>query len=249
MQHSSLLYPSLSPRVCSNSCPLSQWCHPTILSSIAHFSSCLQFFPASESFPMSWFFASEGQSIQTSASASVLPMNIQGWFPLRLTDLISLLSKRFSKVFSSISIKVSIFQCSAFFRVQLSHLCMTTGKTIQSLTVKTFAGKVMSLFFNMSTFLIAFLPKSKCLLISWLQSPSAVILEPSKIKSVTISIIFPFVCHEVLGLDVMILVFWMLSFKSAFSLSYSFPCAPAAKESACNAGSLGSIPGLGRSPG
>ena len=218
MQHSSLLYPSLSPRVCSNSCPLSRWCHPTILSSIAHFSPCLQFFPASESFPMSWFFASEGQSIGTSASASVLPMNIQRWFPLRLTDLISLLSKRYSKVFSSISIKVSVFQCSAFFRVQLSNL-YDYWKNHTVFDCKDFVGKVMSLFFNMSTFLIAFLPKSKCLLISWLQSPSAVILEPNKIKSVTISIIFPFVCHEVMGLDAMILVFWMLSFKSAFSLS------------------------------
>ena len=84
---------------------------------------------------------------------------------------------------------------------------MTTGKTIV-LTIQTFVGKVMSLLFNMlSRFAIAFLPRSKCLLISWLQSPSAVILEPKKIKSVTVFIVSPFLCHEVMGLDAMILVF------------------------------------------
>ena len=99
-----LLCPSLSLRVCSNSCPLSWWCYLTISSSAASFSFCLQSFPASATFPMSQFFASDGQSIRTSASASVLPMNIQDWFPLRLTGLISLLSKRLSRVFSSIMI-------------------------------------------------------------------------------------------------------------------------------------------------
>ena len=92
--------PSQSPRVCSDSCPLSQWYHPTISSSVGPFSSCLQCFPASGSFPMSQFFVSGGQSIGASASASVLPVNIQGWFPLGWTGLISLLS-RFSRVFSS----------------------------------------------------------------------------------------------------------------------------------------------------
>ena len=85
--------PSSIPRTCSNSCPLSWWCHPTISSSVIPFSSCLQSFPASGSFPMSQFFASGGQSIGISASASVLPMNIQDWFPLELTGLISLQSK------------------------------------------------------------------------------------------------------------------------------------------------------------
>ena len=103
--------------------------------------------------------------------------------------------------------------------VQLSHLYMTTGKTI-ALTIWTFVGKVMSLLFNMlSRFVIAFLPRSKHLLMSWLQLPSAVILEPKKIKSVTVSIVSPSICHEVMGPDVMSLVFWMLSFKAAFSLS------------------------------
>ena len=102
------------------------------------------------------------------------------------------------------SSKASILQCSALFTVQLSHPYMTTGKTI-ALTRWTFVGKVMSLFFNMlSRLLITFLPRSKHLLISWLQSPSAVILEPPKIKSATVS---PSICHEVMGLDAMILVF------------------------------------------
>ena len=98
---------------------------------------------------------------------------------------------------------------------------MTTGKTI-TLTRRTFVGKVVSLFFNMlSRLVITFLPKSKRLLISWLQSPSAVILEPSKIKSATVSIVAPSISHEVMGPDAMILVFFMLSFKPDFSLSSS----------------------------
>ena len=105
------------------------------------------------------------------------------------------------------SSKASILRRSAFFIVQLSHPYMTTGKTI-ALTRQTFVGKVMSLLFNMlSRLVIAFLPRSKHLLISWLQSPSAVILEPEKIKSVTVSIVSPSICHEVMGPDVMILVF------------------------------------------
>ena len=114
------------------------------------------------------------------------------------------------------SSKASILQHLAFFIVQLSHPYVTTGKTI-ALTRWTFVGKVVSLLFNMlSRMVIAFLPRSKCLLISWLPSPSAVILEPKKIKSVTVSIVCPFICHEVMGLDAMILVFWMLSFKPTF---------------------------------
>ena len=106
------------------------------------------------------------------------------------------------------SSKASILWCSAFFIVQLSHPYMTTGKTI-ALTRQTFVGKViMSLLFNMlSRLLIVFLPRSKCLLISWMQSPSAVILEPKKIKSLTVSIVSPSICHEVMGPDATILVF------------------------------------------
>ena len=102
------------------------------------------------------------------------------------------------------SSKASILQCSAFFTVQLSHPYMTTGKTI-ALTRRTFVGKVMSLLFNMlSRLVITFLPRSKRLLLSWLQSPSAVILEPRKIKSATVSTVTPSICHEVMGLDAMI---------------------------------------------
>ena len=117
------------------------------------------------------------------------------------------------------SSKASILLCSAFFIVQISHLYMTAGKTI-ALTRWTFDGKVMSLLLNMlSRLVITFLPRSKCLLISWLQSPFAVILEPKKIKSFTVPIVSRSVCHEVMGPDAIILVFWMLSFKSTFSLS------------------------------
>ena len=94
LQHTRFPCPSPVPGACSNSCPLSQWCHPTIWSSVIPFSSCLQSFPASRSFTVSRLFASDLQSIGTSASASVLPMNIQGWFPLGWTGLISLLPKR-----------------------------------------------------------------------------------------------------------------------------------------------------------
>ena len=105
------------------------------------------------------------------------------------------------------SSKASILQHSTFFMVQLSHPCMTTGKTI-ALTRQTFVGKVMSLIFNMlSSLVITFLPRSKRLLISWLQSPYPVILEPPKIKSVIVSIVSPSICHEVMGPDAMLLVF------------------------------------------
>ena len=131
--------PSPIPKACSNSCASSQWCHPTISSSVIPFSFCLQSFPASGSFQISQFFTPGGQSTGASASASVLPMNIQDWFPSGLTDSI-LQSKGLSSVFSSSS-KASILQCSTFFLVQLSHLYMTTGKTI-ALTRRTFVGNV-----------------------------------------------------------------------------------------------------------
>ena len=104
LQHSWLLCPSPTHGACSKSCPLSQWCHPTISSSVVPF-SCIQSFPASGSFPMSQFFASGGQSIGVSASASVLPMNIQDWFPLGWTGWISLQSKGLSRVFSNTTVQ------------------------------------------------------------------------------------------------------------------------------------------------
>ena len=114
------------------------------------------------------------------------------------------------------SSNVPILRCSAFFTVQFSHPYMTTGKTI-ALTRWTLVGKVMSLLFNiLSRLVITFLPRSKRLLISWLQSPSAVILEPKKIKSDTVSTVYPSISHEMMGPDAMIFVFWMLSFKPTF---------------------------------
>ena len=105
LQHARLHCPSPIPRVCSNSCPLSRWCHSTVLSSAVHFSSCLQSFPASGSFPASQFFISGGQSIGVSASTSVFPMNIQDWFPLGWTCWISLKPKGLSRVFSNTTIQ------------------------------------------------------------------------------------------------------------------------------------------------
>ena len=134
LQHTRLSCPSLSPGVCSNSCPLSWRCHPNISSSVTPLSSCPQFFPASVSFTMSWLFASGGQSIGTSVLASVLPMNIQGWFSLELTGLIS----NTLESSPNHNLKASILHCSAFFMVQLSHSYMATGKTI-ALTRRTFA--------------------------------------------------------------------------------------------------------------
>ena len=218
LQHVRLPCPSLSPRVCSNSCPSCRWCHPTTSSSYTPFSSCPQSFPPSGSFPASQLFASGGQSI--GALASVLPMNIPGWFPLGF-DLLDLLAAEgtLKSLLQHHNSKASILRLSAFFMVQLSYPYETTGKTT-ALTIWTFVSEVMSLLFNtLSRFVIAFLPRSKHLLISWLQLTSAVISEPKKRKSATVSIVSPSICHEVMGPDAMIFVFWMLSFKPAFSLS------------------------------
>ena len=115
LQHTRLPCPSPTPKACSNSCPSNWWCHPTISSSVVPLSSCIQSFPASGSFQMSQFFTSDSQSIGTSASASVLPMNIQDWFPLGLTGLISLQPKGLSRVFSNTTV-----QKHQFFGIQLS---------------------------------------------------------------------------------------------------------------------------------
>ena len=130
LQHTWFPCPSPTSGARSNSCPSSWWCHPTISSSVVLFSSCLQSFPASGSFPLSQFFASGGQSMEVSASASGLPMNIQDWFLSGLTGWISLQSKGLSSLVQHHSSKASILRGSAFFIVQLSHPYMTTGKTI-----------------------------------------------------------------------------------------------------------------------
>ena len=178
------------------------------------FSSCPQSFPASGSFQMSQLFASGGQSIRVSASIS--PSNEHpGLISFRM-DWLDLLAVQgtLKSLLQHHSSKASILRHSAFFIVQLSHPYMTIGKTI-ALTRWPFVGKVMSLLFNMlSRLVMTFLPRSKSFLISWLQSPSALILEPRKIKSATVS---PSICHELMGPDAMILVFWMLGFKPTFS--------------------------------
>ena len=217
-QHTRLLCPPLSPRVCSNSCPFSQWCYLTISSSAIPF-FCLQSFPISRSKesaihirgPKYWIFTF---SIRPSSEYSGLIAFRIDWFDLCAVPgtLKSLLQHH--------NLKASILQQSAFSTVQFSGLYMTTWKTI-ALTVQTFVGKVMPLLFNtLSRFVITFLPRSKRLLISWLQLPSAVILELKKRKSVTAMTYSPSICHEVMGLHATILVFLILSFKPAFSLSY-----------------------------
>ena len=161
-QHTRPPCPSPTPRIHSDSCPLNQW------SSAIPFSSHLQSFPASGSFPMSQLFASGGQITGVSAFASFLPKKSQGWSPLEWTGWISLQSKGLSRVFSTTTV-----QKHQFFGTQLSsHPYMKTGKTI-ALTRQTFVGRVMCLLFNtLSRFVITFLPRNKRLLISWLQSPS-----------------------------------------------------------------------------
>ena len=152
---------------------------------------------------MSQLFTSGGQSIGVSASASVLPMIS---FRMDWMDLLAV-QGTLKSLLQHHSSKASILRRSAFFIVQLSRRYMTTGKTI-ALTRQTFVGKVMSLLFNMLPMLvITFLQRSKCSLISWLQSPSAVILEPQKIKSDTVSTVSPSICHEMMVSDAMILVF------------------------------------------
>ena len=216
LQHARPPCPSPTPRVYSNSCPLSVMpsnrlilCHllllpPSIFPRIRVFSS--------ESvlhirWPKYWSFSF---SIITSNEHPGLISFRMDWLDLLAVQgtLKSLLQHHSSKA--------SILQRSAFFIVQLWYPYMTTGKTI-ALTRRPFVGKVVSLLFNMlARLVITFLPRSKHLLISWLQSISAVILEPPEIKSVTVSIVSPSICHEVMGLAAMILVFWMLSFHASF---------------------------------
>ena len=157
---------------------------------------------------MSQLFVSSGQSIGVSASVSSPSNEYSGLISFRM-DWLDLLAVQgtLKSLLQNHSSKASILQCSAFFTVQLSHPYLTIGKTI-ALARWIFVGNIMSLLFNMlSRLVITFLPGSKRLLISWLQSPSAVILEPRKIKSDTVSTVSPSICHEVMGPDAMIFVF------------------------------------------
>ena len=195
-QHARPPCPSPTPRVHPNSCPSNQWCHPTISSSLVPFCSWPQSFPASGSFPTSQLFSWGGQSIGVSASASVLPMNTQDWSPLGWTGWISLQSKGLE---SSPTPQFKSINFSAF-----SFLYSPTLTSIHShwknhsLDYMDICWQSNILLFNMlSMLVITFLPRSKCLLSSLLQSPSAVILEPRKMKSATVSTVSPSICHEV----------------------------------------------------
>ena len=218
LQCTRLSCPSLSAGACSNSHLWRQWYYLTISSSATLFSLCLQSFPSTVSFSMSQLFGLGGQNIV--ASASVLPMNIQGWFSIGLTDLISLLSKG---LYSSPTPQFENINSSA-----LSFLYSPTLTSIldywkyhsfdHTLSTKW----CLCFWIWLSRFVTAFLSRSKSLLISWLQSSSTVIWGPEKIKSVTASKCSSSICYEVMGPDAMILAFWMLSFKPVFSLSFFF---------------------------
>ena len=210
-QHTRPPRPSPTPRVHSNSSPSSQLCHPTISSSVVPFSSCLQSLPASEAFPMSQFFTWGGQNIGSFSFSKSPSKEHPGLISFRM-DLLDLLADQetLKSLLQHHSSKASILQPWAFFTVQLSHPYMTTGKTI-ALIRWTFVGKEMSLLLNMlSRLVVTFLPRSKCLLISWLQSPSAVILEPKKIKPENCFHCFPICfpwsdgtkCHDLRFLNV-----------------------------------------------
>ena len=201
LQHTTPSCPSPTPGGHPNSCPLSRWCHPAISSSVVPFSSCPQSLPAS-------VFSNESTlhmrcSKYWSFSFSIIPSKEHpGLISFRM-DCLDLLAVQgtLKSLLQHHSSKASSLQHSAFFTVQLSHPYMTTGKTT-ALTKWTFVGKVMSLLFNMLyRLVITFLSKSKHLLISWLQSPSAVILEPPKIKSDTVFTVSPSISHEVMGSD------------------------------------------------
>ena len=211
LQHARPPCPTPNPGAHPNSCPLNRWCHPTISSSAVPFSSSFQSFPASGPFsnelalhirwPKYWSF-----------SFNIGPSNEHPGLICFRMDWLDLLAVQgtLKSLLQHHSSKASILWCSAFFIVQLSHPYMTTAKTI-ALTRRTFVSKVMSLLFNMlSRLVITFLSRSKHLFISWLQSPSAVILEPRKIKPATVSTVFPSIlpwsdgtrCHDLSFLNV-----------------------------------------------
>ena len=180
-QHTRLPHRSPTSEACLNSYPSSWWCHPNIWTSVVPFSSCLQSFPASGSFPRSQFFASGSQSIGASASATVLPMNIQDWFPLGWTGWILLLSKELSRVFSNTTVwKHQLFcaQLSLWFN---SHIRTRLLKKTQLCLYGCFLA-MWCLCFSICClgFSLPFFPRSKSLLISWLQSPSEWFWSPSK---------------------------------------------------------------------
>ena len=206
LQHTRLPCPSPAPRTCSNSCTSSRWCHPT--------SSCHPLLLLPSIFPRKRVFSNESALCirwpkYWSFRFSITPSNEHSGLISFRIDWFDLLAVQgtLKSLLQHHSSKASILQCSAFFMVQLSHPYITTGKTI-ALTRRTFVGKVMSLLFNMlPRFVIGFLPRSKRLLISWLQSQSAVILEPPKIKVLIVSIVSPSTCHDLSSAYLRLLIF------------------------------------------
>ena len=218
LQHARLPCPSPTPEVYSNSCLISDAIQPSHpLSSPSPPAFNLSQHQGGFQWVSSSHQAAKGLEFQLQLSPS---NGHPGLISFRM-DWLNLLAVQgiLKSLLQHHSSKASILRYSAFFIVQLSHPYVTPGKTI-ALTRWTLVGKVMSLLFNILSRLVrAFLPRCQRLLILWLQLPSAVILEPQKIKFVTVSMVFPYICHEVMRLDAMILVFWMLSFKLTFSLS------------------------------
>ena len=221
LRHAKPPCPLPSPKVCPSSCPLPRWCHPVISSSDTLFSFLSSSFPASGTFPMMsvrirwpkhWSF-----SISPFSEYSGLISLKIDWF-----DLLAV-QGTFKSLLQHYSSKASILWHSAFFTVHISQLYTTTGKTID-LTIQTFVSRVMSLLFNiLSRFIIAFLPRSNHLLISWLQSLSTVILEPKKIKLVTTPTFSPSICHAVMGMDAMFLIFFFFLIYLFFSWLFHSP--------------------------
>ena len=219
LQHARFPCPSLSLRDCSNSCSLSQWCHPTISSSVTPHLPLLSSLPASGSLPKVDFcirwskYWSFSLGLSSSSEYSELISFRIDWFDL-------------FKVQGTLSWWWESSPAPQFKSINSSALSLLYGPTLISVhdywknhnfSIWTLVGKVMSLLFNIrSRVVIAFLPRSKHLLISWLKSPSAVILEPEKRKSITVSIVSPTIWHEVMGPNAMILIFWILSFEAPF---------------------------------
>ena len=201
LQHARAPWRSPYPRVFPSSCSLHWWCPPVISSATLFF--CPQSFPAPETFPMSHLFISNDKNAGSSASASVLPLDILVWSPLRWTGLVFLLSKGLSGVFSSTTVWRHLSLAFCLLYSPALTTMHDTRETI-ALVIQTFVSRVMFLlFYILFRFVTAFPPRSNCLLISWLQSLSVVTLEPKKRKSVTTSTFSPSICHAVMGLDVL----------------------------------------------
>ena len=214
LQHTRLPCPSPTPGACSNSCPSSWWCHPTISSSVV---PCPAFSLYQDQGLFQWVSSSHQVAKDWSFSFRISPSNeYSGLISYRIDSFYLLaVQGTLKSLLQHHSSKASILLHSAFFVVQLSHPYMTTGKTI-ALTRWTFVGNVMSLHFSMLCWLVIVFFQGASVLISWLQSPSAMILEPPNKVCQLFSTVSPSICHEVMGPNATIFVFWMLNFKPTF---------------------------------